>query len=944
MTRLAICPQNHVWSLAGLVAETDKIVCPVCGSSGSTAAVLPTDGHTQFETLAPGAVPPVVLEVTLAPSPAVFAAAAATGGYLPELPGYEVLRELGHGGMGVVYLARHRELKRLVALKMILAEIHSDPGTKLRFQREAKAVARLQHPGIVQIHDVGEHAGRPFLALEYIDGTNLAGRLENKPFAPRIAAGLVEWLARTIHHAHERGVVHRDLTPRNILLARSTSSQAFRLADGDTEGFEPKITDFGLAKELDDDANQTQTGVIMGTPNYMAPEQALGRQDEIGPPTDIFSLGAILYELLTGRPPFLAETRLDVLRQVVEADPVPPTRLQPGVPRDLETICLKCLAKERARRYAGAGDLADDLQRFLANEPIRARPVSWPERGAKWARRHPAAAALLVVVLASLAALSVGSVAYSIRVRSERDRAEKNFEIAMQAVDELLSDVGEQQLAVEPRMEEKRRALLARAVKLHQEFLRQKSDDPHVRFETAQAHRRLADLFRLLEQHDPALESYGQAIALLERLHEQSPREARYRQQLAYCRNFSGEVLRAAGRHADAETAYRDADRLLQELASEFKDNPEYVQDRARTLYSLGILFRENQRLPDAEETLRQAAGLLADLVQRFPDDAGYQQHLARAYLNLGTAIRSPERQGNARSAYDRSIALLSVLAERFPDQPDYRHELGVACNNAGNLLAGHAEDLGKASAQHDRARALFQRLAADFPKVPVYRQELANTWNSIGNVESQKGDQAEALSAWKRAADLLEGLSREHPEVATYTGDLGMVSGNLGLASYAQSNLPESRAHLQRAVELLRKALAVSPKHAIYRDILRDNCQNLAEVLTLSGDHAAAAESARALAGVFPGSAKDRYFSACFLARCARLAAEDSQLGADQRQALAKSYADESLTELREAIEQGFDDLTQLHSDRESAFQAVESRSDFQALVARLSGEATKP
>jgi tetratricopeptide (TPR) repeat protein len=846
--------------------------------------------------------------------------------------------------MGIVYLARHRELKRLVALKMILAEIHSDPATKQRFQREAKAVARLQHPGIVQIHDVGEHAGRPYLALEYIDGMNLAVRLENKPLAPQIAAQLVEWLARTIHHAHERGVVHRDLTPRNILLARSHSSQALRLADGDAESFEPKITDFGLAKELDDDANQTQTGVIMGTPNYMSPEQAQGRQNEIGPATDIFSLGAMLYELLTGRPPFLAETRLDVLRQVIDADPVPPTRLQPRVPRDLETICLKCLVKERSKRYISAGDLADDLHRFLADEPIRARPVSWSERGAKWARRHPAAAALFAVVLVSLTALSIGGVAYSVRVRSERDRAEKNFEIAMQAVDELLSDVGEQQLAVEPRMEEKRRALLARAVKLHQEFLRQKSDDPHVRFETAQAHRRLADLFRLLEQHDPALGSYGQAMALLERLHEQAPREARYRQQLAYCHNFSGEVLRATGRHTDAETAYREADRLLQELAGEYKDNPEYVQDRARTLYNLGILFRESQRLTDAEETLRLAANLLADQVKRFPDDAGYQQHLARAYLNLGTVIRTPERQEDARAAYEQSIALLHALADKFPDQPDYRHELGVASNNAGNLLAGRAEDLEKAAAQHDRARALFQRLAADFPRVPVYHQELANTWNSIGNVESQKGDQSEALNAWKRAADLLERLAREHPEVAAYMGDLGMVSGNLGLASYAQSNLPESRAQLQRAVELLQKALVISPKHAVYRDILRDNWQNLAEVLVLSADHAGAAAAARALAGVAPESAKERYFAACFLARCARLAAEDSQLAPDQRQTLTKDYADESLTDLRKAIERGFDDLAQLSSDRDSAFQAVESRSDFQELVARLSGQATKP
>jgi WD40 repeat protein len=306
----------------------------------------------------------------------------------PRVPGYEVLGVLGRGGMGVVYRARHVALKRLVALKLIRSGPEAHPEERQRFRREALAVARLQHPNIVQVYEVGEHDGVPYLALEYAAGGSLAQQLRGAPQAPGPAAQLLETLARAVHAAHQAGVVHRDLKPANVLLT----------ADG-----VPKVTDFGLAKQLESESVQTETTAILGTPGYMAPEQAGGRARQVGPSADVYALGAILYELLTGRPPFLAETVLATLEQVRTRDPVPPTRLQPGVPRDLETICLKCLHKEPARRYPTAEALADDLGRFLKHEPIRARPVGLGERALKWARRRPAIAALS-------AALVVGSV------------------------------------------------------------------------------------------------------------------------------------------------------------------------------------------------------------------------------------------------------------------------------------------------------------------------------------------------------------------------------------------------------------------------------------------------------------------------------------------------------------------------------------------------------
>ncbi len=321
----------------------------------------------------------------------------------PAVAGYEILGELGRGGMGVVYRARQLGLNRLVALKMVLAGRHAGPKDLARFRQEAEAAARLHHPNIVQIFDIGEAEGCPYFALELVEGGSLVRRLRGDPQPVQPAARLVETLARAIHYAHRQGIVHRDLKPANVLL----SFNRLRLGDSSVDRIEsvnrkrleevvPKITDFGLAKRLDEPGPGTHTGEVVGTPSYMAPEQAGDRGKPVGPAADVYALGAILYELLTGRPPFKAATPLDTVLQVLHEEPVPPRRLQPGVPRDLETICLKCLGKEPARRYGSAEALADDLRRFRHGIPIKARPVGRRERLWKWARRRPLTAGLIV--------------------------------------------------------------------------------------------------------------------------------------------------------------------------------------------------------------------------------------------------------------------------------------------------------------------------------------------------------------------------------------------------------------------------------------------------------------------------------------------------------------------------------------------------------------------
>jgi serine/threonine-protein kinase len=330
---------------------------------------------------------------------------------LPQVPGYEVEGVLGHGGMGVVFRARHLRLNRPVALKMALAGAYAAPRELARFQREAEAVARLRHVNLVQIYDVGDSDGRPYFTMELVEGGSLAQKISGTPQPVQDAAGLAATLALAVQAAHSCGIVHRDLKPANVLLT----------ADGT-----PKISDFGLALRLDEGECLTLTGVALGTPSYMAPEQARGQPEAVGPAADIYALGAILYELVTGRPPFRGATSADTVQQLLDQDPVPPSRLNPRVPRDLETICLKCLHKEPPRRYASAAALAADLGRFQEGRPIEARPVGQAERIWRWCRRKPAAAGWLGTALV-LVCLTIGGGWWL-----ERQRAERREESARQ--------------------------------------------------------------------------------------------------------------------------------------------------------------------------------------------------------------------------------------------------------------------------------------------------------------------------------------------------------------------------------------------------------------------------------------------------------------------------------------------------------------------------------
>ena len=395
----------HRDARASLAAELEALRSELQQAAGQ-------GGIADAPTIAPGSLPTlpepgeasssVQDEATLPPreaatvdlgSSAPASSEAGTPSHVRYFGDYEIIREIARGGTGVVFEARQVSLDRTVALKMILAGQLADDNDVKRFYTEAEAAAKLDHPGIVPIFEVGQHEGQHYFSMGFVEGQSLSQRLTEGPLPAREAAELIRRVSEAIEYAHQHGVIHRDLKPANILLDPNNN---------------PRVTDFGLAKKIQGDSGLTSSGQIMGTPSYMPPEQAGGKRGEVGPAADVYALGATLYALMTGRPPFQAATAMDTVLQVFSDEPVPPRRLNPALPRDLETICLKCLEKDPGKRYARAAALGEDLRRYRSGEPIVARPVTRLERAVKWTRRKPAIAALLALV-ALVTALGLGA-------------------------------------------------------------------------------------------------------------------------------------------------------------------------------------------------------------------------------------------------------------------------------------------------------------------------------------------------------------------------------------------------------------------------------------------------------------------------------------------------------------------------------------------------------
>ncbi|HVK18666.1 MAG TPA: serine/threonine-protein kinase [Fimbriiglobus sp.] len=791
----------------------------------------------------------------------------------PAPPGYEILSTLGVGGMGVVYQARQVRADRVVALKIPLAAA-TDPEARVRFSTEGRAAARLQHPGIVQVFEVGEADQVPYMALEFCPGGSLVDRLDGTPLTPRAAAELVETVAQAVGAANAAGVVHRDLKPGNILFGKeggttseggtatpvTGSESAFRLHPA---SFLPKVSDFGLARRLDEEQSHTRTGTVVGTPVYMAPEQARGDPRQIGPPTDVYALGAILYELLTGRPPFRGPSALDTMRQVCTDDPVPPSRLQPGIPRDLETICLKCLHKSPARRYPTGDALADDLRRFLDGRPVLARPVGWTERLAKRVRRNPVPATLL----AALAAVVVGGVTWGVwkqfRVVAERDRARAHFQMSMRAIDGFLTEVAEDELASEPRAELKRKALLEKALGFYEELLRVEPDDPLVKWEAARAARRVGDIYRHLGRYPEALTAYDQATDRLRQL----PPGPGPRQEVALCHNYRGEVYRLTEKPDEADAEYQQAIVIQFAAVEEHPGHPEYTRELAQSYYNRGIVATNTGRYTDAREFFQQAGRVLDESPDGTPE---HRRHRARVWINLANVLWLDEKPHDAAAAAaEAAVGILDGLVKLPDARPEYRYELAAALLNLANAR-GAGGDRSAAVESNARALGLLEKLVADFQNTPAYRAELARAHNGAATLAYAR-DRPAAEEHVRKAVTHWEALVRAHDGVPAHHGELGMALGNLG--RIVRGRPEEAREYLTRGVAEVIRVLQANPGDETFRQSLRQQARDLADLLVRAGDHDAARALAEKMARELPKGSLGTYRAVCFLARCATTA-----------------------------------------------------------------------
>jgi tetratricopeptide (TPR) repeat protein/predicted Ser/Thr protein kinase len=850
--------------------------------------------------------------------------------------------------MGVVHLARQRATGRPVALKMLKSAARAGWEEVTRFRAEAEVVARLQHPNIVQIYEVGEQDGQPFFAMEYVEGGSLFRHTAGRAQPARQAAQMVETLARAMHVAHQHGIVHRDLKPANVLL---------------TEDGTPKITDFGLAKQMDRTTRMTQTGEVLGTPNYMAPEQATGAIRAIGPATDVYALGAMLYELLTGRPPFEAETAVETVRQVAFEDPVPPCRLQPSVPRALETICLTCLEKEPRRRYVSAEALADDLLRFCAGERTRARPLTPLQRVLRWAKRHPAAAALVLVSGLAVLGLLAVSLSYNVALREKArlaeerrneaqrqwERAEMYFQRARAAVQQL-TELGQEGLADIPQLEPLRRDLLENALAFHRRFLAEQGTDEAVRQETGTAYRNVGDIQKMLGQYAEARQAYEQAITLFTQLANGFGNNLSHQRDLAASQFALGSLaLRFQGQPQAAEKPLREAVALQEQLAADASHKPTHQQALARTHNELGEVLKQTNRAAEAEPAYRAAIQIQAQLVEEQPDEPEYRSDLAGSYNDLGVLLRSlslrPGRppaevaalRQQAEESFLQALGQFRTLTEAVPRKAEYRQKYAAAFNNLG-LVRWDAERFPEADEANHKALGLRQQLAVDYPSVPRYRHELANSHNLVASVLQRLKKTAEAEKEFTQAVVIEQKLVDEFPAVPDYQSALGGMLDNLANLLRAGGRLPGARERLHEALPHHEAARRANPEHPTYRQFLRNHYIVLAETSLNQGDHREATKAAAELPRLFPERWEECRLAAVILARCASRAQKNAP-PAEGSAKLSLEYAGQAVQMLREAVRRGYQNVSQIKTSAD--FEPLRGHAEFQKVVSELEERA---
>lgn len=720
---------------------------------------------------------------------------------------YQVIETIAKGGMGIVFKARQRKLNRIVAIKMILAGQFADKGDVERFYSEAEAAAALSHPNIVRIYEIGEVQGQHFFSMEYIEGHSLTDLVRENPLTPRRAAEFVQTIAETMQFAHEKGIVHRDLKPSNVLVDAQQR---------------PLITDFGLAKHQENESQLTVSGAVIGTPSYMPPEQAEGKGSLIGPRSDLYSIGAILYELVAGRPPFRAASPFETIRQVIQDEPLSPRLVNPGVPRDLETICLKCLQKDPARRYATAQDLADELGRFLRGEPILARPISPLARFWRLCRRYPVAASAIAAAVLLLVTTAAVSTSLSIVTARALAASEQSLRDAMQVVEEFLTKVSEDTLLNQPGLQPVRRELLEKALAYYQKFLKQRANDPRVQHELAGAMFRVGQITELLDSPDKALPSYEQAKAMQVAQLARSPGDPDRLKALGNTLNAIGTVRVKQKDYARARAEYMDAIAIRGRLANVEPASSEFQRVLGNTHMNLGLVEFNAGNLAGAREQLDQSQRIRQEALALSPSKETQWKlrcDLGKGYFSLGNLAAANLEKAAAIEQFTAAAQDFERVVAAQPDDLDNQKLLATCYRRLGDLLGGEPAVARK---WYSQALDRLNPLARKNPDVVDYQTEQAGIYLNLAGMELDAGHAQAGMAALAAARDILQPLADRYPQVPRYQRDLAVTLRELAVEQDAAGHKEAAQLNLAQSIQLLKQLVAKYPDDEQYADHLQ--------------------------------------------------------------------------------------------------------------------------
>jgi serine/threonine-protein kinase len=733
---------------------------------------------------------------------------------LPRLFGhYELLEQIGRGGMGVVYRARQLAADRIVAVKVVRCDLLRSlaQGTQSaameRFRHEVQAAARLEHESVVSIYEVGDVDGELFFSMRYVAGRSLFEALRDGPMPCRRAAGYLEPVARAVEEAHRHGILHRDLKPQNILVDAATD-RAY-------------VADFGLAKLQEAGEELTRSGEIMGTPPYISPEQARDSA-HVTASTDVYALGATLYHLLTGRPPFQAATAVETIRQVLQVEPLPLRKLNPAIDADLETISLKCLEKEPTRRYPSALALADDLQRYLEHQPIRARPLGRLNRVARWCRRNPLVAGLIASTCTFLVAALVSTLVGYQRTTIALRRAEDGYRHARNTVDRFYTRVSEDTLLNQHGMQPLRRELLQQALQYYQQLIRERDQDPALQDELALTYYRVARIKEQIESPDESLVAYRQALERQQRLVQLTPQDVSRRQAMGDTWNAIGGVLARRGDFEDACAAYAQATAIREVVAEASPKSCEPRRVLANTYMNQGLVEKDRGRTASALQHFERAQQLRRQLLNEEPQSTKIRRDQAIGCYNLANLHLSstPRNLEGAQTEFEEALRWLETLLKEHPHDLDNEYRRAACCRMLGDIHSFRKE-YEAATSRYTQGVSQLEKLAARNPDVAEYRAALACIQMNVGQLERDQNRNDAARRRFAAAITLLEELITQCPNVADYRRDWTATQIAQAELAVSDGQLQEARDHLQRAESQVRELLSEFPANSDYLGLL---------------------------------------------------------------------------------------------------------------------------